>query len=114
MVGRVEAERGDIAKGTDHFAVVCRAQRVTAIFDQPQVVLFTQCFHLAQIEWVAQGVSEHDGLGLRRDGGFDQVCIDVVGVHFNIDEHRDRAELNDRVNSSRETRSNANDFVAFF
>ena len=109
----VEAEGGDVAPGADHLAVVGGAQRVAAVFDKPQAVFVAERLDLGQVEGVAQGVGEHDRFGLGGDGRLNEVGVDVVGLHVNVDEHRDGAELHDRVDGGREARGNANDFVAF-
>ena len=113
VVRGVEAKGGDVAPGADHLAVVGGAERVAAVFNQPQPVLVTQRLDLGQVEGVAQGVGEHDGLGLGGDGGFNEAGVDVVGLHVDVDEDRDGAELHDRVHGGRETRSHANHFITF-
>ncbi|MNS98122.1 hypothetical protein D3C72_1324790 [compost metagenome] len=113
VVGWVEAQGGDVSEGADQLAVVGGAQGVTAVFDQPQVVLLANLLDLGQVERVAQGVGEHDGLGFRSNGGLDQVCIDVVGGHVDVDEHRDGAKLHDRVDGRRKAGCYADHFVTF-
>lgn len=111
VVGGVEAEGGDVAPGADHLAVVGGAERVAAVFDQPQAMLVAQRLDLRQVERVAQGVGQHDGFGLGGDGGFDEVGVDVVCLHVDVDEDRDGAELHDGVDRGREACSYADDFV---
>ncbi|MNZ47017.1 hypothetical protein D3C78_647190 [compost metagenome] len=114
VVGRVETQGRDVAKGANQFAVIGRTECIAAIFDQPEVVLFTQGFDFAQVERVTKGVGEHDRLGLGGDGRFDQLGINVVGRHVDIDEDRYRPELDDGVDGGGEACSHANDFVTFF
>lgn len=56
---------------------------------------------------------QHDGFGARADGGFDQVGVDVVCERIDIDEHRQRAKLDDGVDGGRETGGHGDDFIAF-
>ena len=112
VVRRVEAHGADITEGAAHLAIVGGAQCIAAIFDQPQIVLFAQCDDDFQVERVAQGVGQHDGLGLVGDGRFDFRGIDIVGAQFDVDKHRYRAIAEDRIDGGREAGGNANDFIA--
>ena len=113
VVRRVKAQGADVAKGADHLATVGGAQRIAAVFDQPQVVLLAQGSDHVQAERVAQAVRQHDGLGLRCDGRFDLGRIDVVGEPVHIDKHRYRTKLQDRVDGGGKACRHTNDFVTF-
>lgn len=112
VVGRVETECADVAKGADQFAVVGGTERVATVFDQPQIMLFAQCYDHVQVVRIAQGVGQHDGFCLAADSGFDLAGINVVGAQFDIDEYRHSAKLQDRVDGGGETCGDANDFIA--
>ncbi|MCY1453499.1 hypothetical protein D9M71_704940 [compost metagenome] len=58
-------------------------------------------------------MGQHDRLGSWANGRFDQGRIDVVGTQLDIDEHRYRTELQNRVDRGGETGGNADDLVTF-
>ncbi|MCY1560673.1 hypothetical protein D9M68_978390 [compost metagenome] len=57
---------------------------------------------------------EHDGFGLRGDGGFDQIRVDIMSGHVDIDEHRYRTELDNGIDRGGEASGYADHFIAFF
>jgi hypothetical protein len=65
VVRGIEADGGDVAEGADLLAAPGAAEGVAAVFDEPQVVLFAEGGDGVEIEDVAQGVGDHDGLGPR-------------------------------------------------
>jgi len=93
VVGGIEAECANIAKSAYLLIGISCAQSIATIFDQPQAMLMTQRGHDFEIEGVAQGMREHDGLGLGRDGGLDPLRIDVIGGDMDIHEYRHSTEL---------------------
>lgn len=111
VVRGVEAEGGDVAQGANHPAIEGGAKCVTAVLDQPQAMLVAQGLDFGEVEGVAQGVGQHDGLGLGGDGGFDELGVDVVSLHIDVDEDRDGTELHDGVDGGGEACSHADDFV---
>ena len=48
-------------------AAIGRAERVAAVLDQIQVVLFAERHHRVEVERIAQRVGDHDGAGLVAD-----------------------------------------------
>ncbi len=114
VVGRVKAQGADVAKGADQLAIVGGAQRVAAVFDQPEIVFLCDTGHFGEVVRVAQGVGQHDGLGLWADGGFELGNVDVVGGDVDIDKHRNGTELQDGVNRGGEAGGDADDFVPRF
>ncbi len=54
------------------------------------------------LEWIPEGVGEHDCPRPRPDGSLDGIRIGVVGRHHRVDEHRHEAVLDDGVNRRRE------------
>lgn len=111
VMGGIEAQCADIPKGAHHLASVGGAQRVAAVFNQPEPVFFAQGRNLIQVIGIAQGVGQHDGLGLRRDGGLDQVGVDVVCAQMNVNEYRDGTKLNNGIDCRREAGSDADHFI---
>jgi len=57
VVGRVEAERGDVAERSDLPAVIGRTQGVAAVLDQPQAMIVAELADGGQVERIAQGVA---------------------------------------------------------
>ncbi|MNT03782.1 hypothetical protein D3C72_1383330 [compost metagenome] len=109
----VEAQGTQVAKTAHLTAIVGRAQSIAAVFDQPQPIAVAQFAHHLEVERVAQGMRQHDGLGARADGRLDQRRINVVGAHFDVNKHRDRTKLQDRVDGGGEARRHADDFITF-
>src|SRR5450756_2617398 len=93
MVGRVEAERSDVTKGTDTSPLVLGTECVAAILDKPQSMLLRElddCFH---VERVAQCMGQHDRPRARGQGLFQQLRIDVVCWQRYVDENRNQTVL---------------------
>ena len=67
VMRREEGQSSQVSEGADVLVAPACAQRVTAVLDQPQVVLLGQGCDLFQIERVAHGVGYEDRLGLVRD-----------------------------------------------
>src|SRR5208282_2035423 len=61
VVRGIKAYSREIAEGSDFLSAVGRAERVTAIFDQPQAVLLRERGHGIEIERVPQRVRKEDG-----------------------------------------------------
>ena len=94
--------------------VVRRADSVTAIFDQPQIVLFAKGSDCIQVEWIAERMRDHHGTGSMRERGFELGYIDVVGGDINIHKNRNKIILKDRVDGGGETCRNRDHFIAGF
>ena len=86
MMGRVEAERANVAEGADHLTVIAGAERVAAILDDEQIVLFCHPHDLAKVERIAQRMRQDDGAGAGGDGSLDQGGLHVVGRYVGVDE----------------------------
>ena len=65
-----------------------------------------------EVEGVAEGVGEHDGLGAGAQGRRDAADVDVVGAQFDIDEDRHGAVLQNGVDGGGEAGCHADDLVA--
>ena len=85
-------------------AVVRRAERVAAVFDQPEIVLAREVGDRVQVERIAERVGDHDGARAVGQGRFELRHVDVIRRQFHVDEDRDAAVLNDRVDRGRESR----------
>ena len=48
------------------------------------------------VAWVPQGMGNNQGPGTGGDSLFDEVWIDVAGLHFDINKNRDQPVLEDR------------------
>ena len=109
---RIEAQRSNIAKGTNHLATIGSAQRITAVFNQPEVMLFAQRCNHVQVKGVAQTMGKHDRLGFLADSGFYLGGINVVCERVHIHKHRYSTELQDGVDGGWEACSYTDDFIA--
>ena len=112
VVRRVKAQCCNVAKGAHHLATVGSAQRIAAVFNQPQVVLFAERGDHVEVERVAQRMGQHDGFGFGRNGSFYLAGVDIVGEPVHINKNRHRAKLNDRVDGGWKACRHANDFIA--
>jgi hypothetical protein len=64
------------------------------------------------IRTVADQVGGEDGTRTRADSGFERVDIDLVGIDFDIDEHRHQPRSNERRDVGRERDGGGEHFVA--
>src|SRR5205085_65146 len=111
VMRRVEADRGQVAEGTDATAPVRRTDRIAAILDQPQVMLTGELGDSPEVKRVAECVSRHDRASSRRQGGFQLRYVEVIRRYVDIDEHRHQAVLDDRVDRGREAGGDGDDLV---
>lgn len=74
-------------------------------------MLFAERLDDLQVIGIAQRMREHDRLGLGADRGLDLRRIDVIGAEFDIDEYRNRTELQNRIDGGREARRDTDYFV---
>jgi len=44
-------------------AVIGAAEGVAVVFDQPEFVLFAECLHVRDLEWITESVGKNYGLG---------------------------------------------------
>ena len=66
-----------------------------------------------QIEWIAKGVRQEDGLGFRGQGFFQQLTPDIVAGKGHIDKDRDCPVLNNRGDRGRETGGGGDYLIAW-
>ena len=119
MVGRVEAGGADVAHRAGElchlFAVhvqgVAASQGVAVVLHQPQVVFVAKCLHRSQIVGIAQGVSDHHGLGFLGAGRLQHGHVDVVLGNGHVHEHRYRAVLDHGVDRGGEATGHGDDLV---
>src|SRR5271166_1001243 len=114
MVRGVEADSGNVAKRAYVASLPCGTKRIAAILDEPEVVFPGKCSDGIEVKDIPQGVGDHDCPGLFAAGSFELADIDLVGGQRDIHEDRYEAILNDRIDCSREARSDGNYFVARF
>ena len=118
VVRRVEAGGADIAPGSGKagFAVdgVLGAQGIAVILHQPEVMGIAEGFDGGQVKRVAQGMGDHDCLGLGGKGSFQLGHINVVLRHGHIHKHRHSAILQRRGDSGGEPACHSDDLIALF
>ena len=112
VVRGVEADGGDVAEGADVLALPGGAERVAAVFDQPQVVLLAESRDRVEIEDVAEGVGDHDGLDPGTVGLLKERGVDLEAGDSDVEEDGHEAVLEDRVDRSREARGDGDDLIA--
>ena len=111
VVGRVEAERGQIAEGARVFSVVPRAQGITVVLDEPETVIVCYLGDGAEVGWVAQGVGNENRFSFICNRIFEEIRLDVVRAQFHVYEHRNEIVLEDGVERRGEATRGGNDFV---
>ena len=116
VVRRIETGGSEVADGSgfahDSVNFDFGTERVAVVLHKPEVVEFAELFDLDDIEGVAEGVGDHHGFGFFRIRGFQLSNVDIVLRNGNVDEHRNRAELDDWRDGCRESRGNGDDFVS--
>ncbi len=98
VVRGVEADGRQIAERADLSAL----DRVDPTASQQSSISHRSCVRAnardrGEIERIAQRVREDHGARARRKRGFELRDIDVVGGNGDVDEHRDQAVLDDRI-----------------
>ncbi len=112
MVRGVEAHRSDVAEGADLLALPRGPERVAGILDQPKVVLLAEGRDRFHVEDIAQGVGDHDGLGLFAARLFELGDVDLVAGQGDIDKDRDAAILQNRIHRRRKACPDGDYFIA--
>ena len=59
---RIKAKGPNVTKCSDHLTVIGRTQRVATVFDQPQIMLFTQSRHHLDVKGVTETMRQHNSL----------------------------------------------------
>src|SRR5258708_18709841 len=113
-MGWVEADRRKVAERSDVTALVSRSERVAAILDEPEMVSLHKLHHSVEVEGIAKGVRNHHGRRFLAQSIFQPRNVDVVGGNGDVDEYRDEAVLDDRVEGGGEARGDCDDLVARF
>src|SRR5688500_19736875 len=60
-MGRIKTNGGKISKGSDHSIAIGRADSVTTVLYQPEIILFCECCYGCNVERIPQCMSNHDG-----------------------------------------------------
>ena len=88
-------------------------ERVTVVLDQPKVVFAAELQHGSHVEGIAQRVGDHDGLGLAgHEGGVQLLGAEVAGDRIVVEEHGNRAELQNGRNGGGKAGRHRDDFIA--
>ena len=106
VVWRVEAGGTDVADraGLAGLAVdrIGRAERITVVLHEPELVPVAEILHRLQIKRIAEGMCDHHGLRLLGVCFLELRHIDIAGRQGHIHEDRNRTVLDDRVHGRRE------------
>ena len=70
--------------------------RFRAILDHGEIMLFGNLVQPIHIDGVPEQMHRNDGARARRDQALNQVKIEVPGLPFGIDRHRDGVGVDDR------------------
>src|SRR5690606_4377442 len=93
-------------------ALVRGAEALRGVFDDGNAVARGDGIHFVHVAHLAVQRHRHDGLGARRDLGFDQRGIDITGVGLDVDEYRPGAQQHDDFGGGHEGKRRGDDFVA--
>src|ERR1035438_1190205 len=97
MVCGIKAESCDVAESAHLASFPGGAKRITAILDQPEIVLFHKRGDGIEVENITQRVSDDDSHGLLAAGRFELVGVDLIGGQLDIDEDGYKTVLKNRV-----------------
>ena len=84
VVGRVEAECGQIAESARVFSIVPRAKSITVILNEPEIVIVCYLGYSAEIGWVSKGMGNENRFSFICNCFFKEVCPDVVCAQFHV------------------------------
>jgi len=108
---REEAERAEVAHRADGLALVFRTLRLRTIFDDPEMMFGGDAQQPVHVHGMPVNIHRDDADGARRDGGFDLVEIQAIGV-VDVHEHRAGAEVNERFHGGKRGVAGHDDFIA--
>jgi hypothetical protein len=111
LVG-LEAERDEVAEGTDALAIPGGAEGLGRIFDHAQLVFVGDGVQAVHVDRQAGQVDRDDGAGARGDRRFQFVQVDVAGDRVDVGEHRGGADFDDDVGGGRPGNRGGDHFVA--
>lgn len=112
ILGRVEAERGEIAERSDLLPPVGSRYCVGGVLDQVEAALTRQVEQRAHVNRMARIVDWQNRACARRDGLRALLRVDVERVRLDIDQDRRRANMLDDVDRGAEGHRRGDDFVA--
>ena len=116
VVRGIEAGGADVADSTGESELsvvgVLGAEGIAVVLYEPEVVFITEILDLLDVEGVAEGVCDHDRLGLGGEGFLQHGGIDVVLGDGDIHEHGYCTILDARCDSGGESACDGDDLVA--
>jgi hypothetical protein len=113
MMGRIEALRAQIAEGPGRLPVIGASEGVAVVLDEPQAMAGAEIAARLQIEGIAEGMGEHDRLGLAgRECLLQLLDARITRDRIVVDEDRDRSILHDRSYGGRESGRGCDHLVA--
>jgi len=107
-----EAGAGDGAEVARHAALVAGAEALRGVFDHRDAVLGSDGVDGVEVGALAVQAHRDDGLGLGRDGGFEQRRVEVVGARIDVDIHRLGTEYGDGLGGGDVGEARGDDLVA--
>src|SRR5207248_3016355 len=104
VMGGIEARGCQVSECSDLASSIGCPYCIAAILNQPEAVLLDEIHDRMEIEWVAQGMGDHDGAGARGSGRFELAHVDVISRDRDVHEHGYEAVLYDRIDRGRKAR----------
>ena len=95
ILARIEAEGGDVGERAATPPAVLGSVRLRRILDEPQAVALADSADRIRIARVTEEIDADDRLRSRRDGGRREIDVQLAEA-VAVDEHRRRAEPDDR------------------
>src|SRR6185437_6489840 len=114
VVGRIERKRTQRPKSPDLAAAIGRAECVTAILDEKEIVLLGKSGDRSQVKRIAERMRRHDRARPLASCCLELPHIDVVSSKLDIDENGYEAVLQQWIDGGRESGRAGDDLVARF
>ncbi len=112
VLGDVEAEAPEIAKGASRAPPVFGFDGMGAIFDHDQPIFVSNGHDPVHVAGAACEVNRQNGPRARGDGGLDGIGIDVLGHRIHIGQHRGEPGVQDGIDRRAESQGRGDDLAA--
>ena len=110
----MKAERGHICNAADRLSVILGTDGMCSIFDQNQIMLFTDGADFIQLHSLACKIYSNNCPGLLSDALSDRIRVNIISIRINIGKYRTRTAVKRAVGRSCECNGSRNHLVPFF
>src|SRR3954465_7073905 len=113
MMRGIKTQSGKIAERAHFASAISGTQGVAAVFNQPQIVLTSECSNGIQIEDVAESMRHEHCLCAVTEGCLQLAHFNLIFRNGDIDKNWNQAILNYRVHRRGKARGHGNNFVTW-